>query len=51
MVERNLLAKVSILQPRDDGVFLHPLAFLYGQLHDASLHLEAQQTLVGFDVA
>ena len=51
LVDLHLLLEVGVFKPCEQSALLHLLAFFNGQIDDAALHFEADQTLVRFNVA
>jgi hypothetical protein len=51
LISEHPLLVIIVVEPRQQCVSLNRLAFLYGQFDNSSLHLEADQTFVRFDVA
>jgi hypothetical protein len=51
LVDANFLLEVSIFKTRQQSALLYLLALLYRQVNDATLHFEAHETLMGFNVS
>jgi hypothetical protein len=51
LIDADVLLEIRVFQSRQQSALLHLLAFLDGQIHNAPLHLEADQAFVGFNVA